>query len=587
MKNQFLAYSIRNFRKILFWSIPITTAYLCYDTFLRMQDKSIFRDPFPIQMFHVGKLTLPYIVERFLRDGLRNLETTLDSGFIDTDILKPKSKSTYTLGMIMAEAFTLEGLKHVYAMLTGDNKKLIEKYSGLLKQHPNSPLLNASLAQLFAKEKDPKRAYSYLKRGLRLLIEVDDELIALGARIDKEDFYIDAFLTRKDDLKLFYHGFKLFSDEAEDGITGIKKLVDENPGNVRLNLEYAIFLDYLIGTKTKIKVEWLDKRLDQWNKCVQLVMNDPSTKIEPLGESQNEVRKIEDEFVLKNNINRDGLEKERSLAIRVNEILRVNWNNISSHMFFDVVEPRFLSDDPISGKHVYVMRFDSGKTLMDLIEDGSEITGIFDGMVEYTALLHATMPNTGKKLDVKAKTEDRLIKLQDELPDRVRKLFGENFGPFYETVDRFEQVWNSDGHPEQWMIDDNRITRLDTEDRGLVPYPMDLVNLGEYVRNENLRSLRGRMLTEYPKHFAKFTGRKLDGDLELGYLSSVGPRLISMFSALSSGNRPRMRERRRGLILNSIDSIGELKEKYPEVYRKNQKSFDEVQQGFSEMLVVV
>ena len=72
------------------------------------------------------------------------------------------------------------------------------------------------------KEKDPKRAYSYLKRGLRLLIEVDDELIALGARIDKEDFYIDAFLTRKDDLKLFYHGFKLFSDEAEDGITGIK-----------------------------------------------------------------------------------------------------------------------------------------------------------------------------------------------------------------------------------------------------------------------------------------------------------------------------------------------------------------------------
>ena len=256
-------------------------------------------------------------------------------------------------------------------------------------------------------------------------------------------------------------------------------------------------------------------------------------------------------------------------------------------MFFDVVEPRFLSDKSIDGKHVYAMRFDSGKTLMNLIEDDSDITNIFDTVVEYTALLHATMPNTGKKLDVKAKTEDRLIKLQDELPDRVRRLFGENFGPFYETIDGFEHVWNSDGHPEQWVIDDNRITRLDTEDRGLVPFPMDLVNLGEYVRNENLRSLRGRMLTEYPRHFAKFSGRKLDGDLELGYLSSIGPRLISMFSAWSSGNRPRMRERRKDLVLNSIDSIGELKEKYPEVYKKYQENYDKVQQGFSEMLVVV
>src|SRR3989338_6347833 len=158
------------------------------------------------------------------------------------------------------------------------------------------------------------------------------------------------------------------------------------------------------------------------------------------------------------------------LAQKVDEILRENVEKISSLFLFDVVQPRFLSDESIDDKHVYAMRFDS--------------------VVEYTAFLHATMPNTGKKLDVKAKTEDRLDKLRNELPDSVRRLFGENFDPLYEIIDGSEQVWNSDGHPEQWMVHDNRITRLDTEDRGLVPYPMDLVNLGEYVRNDNLERLK-------------------------------------------------------------------------------------------------
>jgi hypothetical protein len=361
---------------------------------------------------------------------------------------------------------------------------------------------------------------------------------------------------------------------------------DNRKDNLGLQLSFASLVESVVENSRLIYPGWIETRNSLWQRCVKLVL-DGGMKIEPLGETQNEVYFAEDEFVFKVNSRREHLESEKGLALKIKEELIKNHRRFTSKLFFDVVEPRFLSDEPDDGKHVYAMRFDSGRTLMDLIEDGSDITTIFDAVVEYTALLHANMPRDGKRLDVKVKTEDRLAKLQDELPDRVRKLLGENFTPFYETIDGFEPVWNSDGHPEQWIINDNRITRLDTEDRGLVPFPMDLVNIGEYVRDENLRNLRGRMLTKYPKHFTKFAGRELDGDLELGYLSSVGPRLISMFSAWSSGNRPRMRERRGGLILNSIESIDTLREKYPEVYRKNQESYDRVKQGFSEMLIVV
>jgi len=201
-KSLVLSKGIRFFRKFLFYSLPVTTTYLFCDTVSRMYDRSIFKEPIPMQMFHIAQFVLPYVIERRFRASLRKLETILDSGFIDAVIVKPKSKSTYTLGMIISETLTLEGFKDVYAILTKDHKRLIEKYSGLLRQHPNSPLLNVSLAQLFAKEKDPKRAYSYLKRGLKLLTEVDDELIALAARIDKDDLYFDPILTRNIDLKL-------------------------------------------------------------------------------------------------------------------------------------------------------------------------------------------------------------------------------------------------------------------------------------------------------------------------------------------------------------------------------------------------
>ena len=79
----------------------------------------------------------------------------------------------------------------------------------------------------------------------------------------------------------------------------------------------------------------------------------------------------------------------------------------------------------------------------------------------------------------------------------------------------------------------------------------------------------------------------MNGDLELGYLSSVPLRLISLFSAWSSGNRPGMKERRKDLVLNSIDSIDGLKEKHPEIYRKDKIKYDKLKEAFKQMLVVV
>src|SRR3989344_5268791 len=534
MKNQQLAGIVKTGRNLLLSSSFGLSLYLGYDTLNQIDDSKNWG---LLQSCWMStKYIYPFMIGLALRPWLVNLEKIVSPEFVR---IKPRRKiGNDDLTFSEMIEFGHEDL----TCLGNENKiKLYQKWT---RRKPRSSLAYIELFRAYSKSGNYNEAHKNLKRGLRLFAES--------------------------------HGrFKQFEE-----------VLARNPDNLIFNLEYATFLDYACSDGY-VKTKLLKLRKEQWRKFIDLVVNDLSTRFEPLGETQNEVLRVGDEFVFKKNVDRNVLQKEMDLAQKVDKILRENAEKISSRFLFDVVQPRFLSDESIDDKHVYAMRFDSGKTLMDLIEDGSDITSTFDAVVEYAAFLHATMPNTGKRLDVKAKTEDRLDKLRNELPDSARILFGENFDPLYEIIDGFEQVWNSDGHPEQWMVDDNRITRLDTEDRGLVPYPMDLVNLGEYVRNDNLKRLKGRMIAEYSGHFARFAGRKLNGDLELGYLSSVPLRLISLFSAWSSGNRPGMKERRKDLVLNSIDSIDGLKEKHPEIYRKDKIKYDKLKEAFKQMLVVV
>ena len=86
-KSLVLSKGIRFFRKFLFYSLPVTTTYLFCDTVSRMYDRSIFKEPIPMQMFHIAQFVLPYVIERRFRASLRKLETILDSGFIDAVIV--------------------------------------------------------------------------------------------------------------------------------------------------------------------------------------------------------------------------------------------------------------------------------------------------------------------------------------------------------------------------------------------------------------------------------------------------------------------------------------------------------------------
>ena len=527
------------------------------------------------------KICMPYLIAQGLAPYLRKLERVVSPEYVYLG--KKSIKPKYTNNRNLIDVIH-NGNKELWYTITFNHESKIKLYKKMIRDNPSHAYPYFMLSEYYSKNNMKIEGLQFLKKGLRTLNENPQNTMLLP-NIDSA--VLSELFSSNTNNKMLLAGLRILHGRFEDGIDLFNKILTKEPNNHQINLEYAIFLDYLLNSGKYIKKSWINERDKQWNKCALLVMNDPNTKIDPLGESQNEVHKIGNEFVLKSNVNIDVLEKERSLATRIDQILHKNWDKISSSMIFDVVEPRFLSDKPINGKHVYAMRFDPGRTLMELIEDDSDITTVFDATIEYTALLHATMPNDGKKLDVKAKTEDRLAKLRDELPDRIRRLLGENLIPFYEIIDTFEQVWNTDGHPEQWIIDDNRITRLDTEDRGLVPYSMDLINIGEYVRNNNLRNLRERIFSEYPKHFTKFSGKRLKGDLELGYLISIVPRLISMFSAWSSGNRPRMRERRRDLVMNSIDSINDLKKKKTLYYIKDKNKYDHIMEGFREILATI
>src|SRR3989344_61129 len=576
MKNQQLAGIVKTGRNLLLSGSFGLSLYLGYDTLNQIDDSKKWG---LLQSCWMGtRYIYPFMIGLALRPWLVNLEKIVSPEFVR---IKPRRKiGNDDLTFSEMIEFGHEDL----TCLGNENKiKLYQKWT---RRKPRSSLAYIELFRAYSKSGNYNEAHKNLKRGLRLFAESHGRFEKLSFLTAKDDVYLGSVFPANDNTKIFLAGAKVLTGEPNDGIKQFEEVLARNPDNLIFNLEYATFLDYACSDGY-VKTKLLKLRKEQWRKCIDLVVNDQSTRFEPLGETQNEVLRVGDEFVFKKNVDRNVLQKEMDLAQKVDEILRENVEKISSLFLFDVVQPRFLSDESIDDKHVYAMRFDSGKTLMDLIEDGSDITSTFDAVVEYAAFLHATMPNTGKRLDVKAKTEDRLDKLRNELPDSARILFGENFDPLYEIIDGFEQVWNSDGHPEQWMVDDNRITRLDTEDRGLVPYPMDLVNLGEYVRNENLRSLKARMIAEYSAHFARFAGRRLNGDLELGYLSSVPLRLISLFSAWSSGNRPGMKERRKDLVLNSIDSIDGLKEKHPEIYRKDKIKYDKVKEAFKQMLVVV
>jgi len=374
-----------------------------------------------------------------------------------------------------------------------------------------------------------------------------------------------------------------------DYVFEIPPVVIDNPGNLEIQVQYASLIETIFRNSKSVRGSWIEKRKKQWEKCVVMMLKDTETRFQPLGETQHEVFHVDKDFVFKANASKERLERESDLALKVGEILYFSRNQLESKLFFDVADPILICDDRISGRYVYSMEFCPGQTLMEVIEgeDKGDLDELVAGIVEYMALLHAKLPVFGRKCNLAEKTRDRLVKLSDELPADVRRLFGDNLHLCYKGAEDDLFVFDDDGHPEQWIVDATRITRVDLEERGSVNPAIGLVNLFEYVRSPEFNQLRDQNLDRYAKCFKKFGGRDLVEGFEFRYLHSVLPRIISLFSAWSLHQRPSMREKRVDLVLNARDSLMGIEKKYPEYYKSHEDGFTNLQTAIEGMLKVV
>ncbi len=374
--------------------------------------------------------------------------------------------------------------------------------------------------------------------------------------------------------------------------------------DLAFNLAHSLFLETIDAEESV--------RQRQWGKVIALILGNPKFKQESIGETANLVytfgphRYLQTTFVFKENPELEVLQKEYELRNTLESLIK----GLKQFRLPEVVvAPRSFTINN-EQRNVYVMKRAPGITLMELIETAHvrDVMPFLYEVASFLGRLHASIPKTVSqrgKLHLALKVKSRLLyrelveEIQAKAPyvkyrNLVRVVI-QNYRPVYETLKQAQWCFNLDSHPEQYIISkDGVITRVDTEDKSIVPQQFDLVNLIEYNPKLSYED-KQQIISAYIASFnslAHETGLAKIKNKEafmLAYHNAVIQRAISLCGAWSSTTRHSMKRHRKGMLKAALRAVRDIRKYHSDFYEQHNESYQNLEaslQKISELIAV-
>ncbi len=308
-----------------------------------------------------------------------------------------------------------------------------------------------------------------------------------------------------------------------------------------------------------------------WRDAFHVIRNSPDTLWERIGESRSLVRRVKNNehfsgtFLFKEHNLKDSLETE---VEKYEELKKKGFDT-----------PEILFQEP--EEKAMMMRVLGGETLYDLLLAKKEVPMMI--VVDTLASIHSKMPNYLDKLSVAWKLRSKLLAKEFGISrDRARRII-QNYRPVYDAVVKDAVwVWNKDAHPENWIIDKGKIYVIDCEADYCVPAAFDLANLLEYGDFFDKRQINS-YLTRYIQ-MAQIEKLPIDETtFRRSYYNAVIHRMLSLSSAWSSPERPKMHGLRKNALLRAMNAIDALKTEDRNYYILHKDSYDALQSELADI----
>ncbi|MBU1975190.1 MAG: hypothetical protein KKG59_02170 [Nanoarchaeota archaeon] len=470
----------------------------------------------------------------------------------------------------------LETVPYILAELSGDSKKQEEILRRHAKKDPGNFVI---LLKSALKKKDYNSAFQYAselaahKTGVPFKIPRSDasEIFDLERKLRKNPNNIETNM----ELALIYLGIG-GTDTTKYFFWRCEALAEKKEDPRRI--DYSLLHSQYLASVQPLEEE----TAEQWRRSAELVLADPNTEVEQIGETTSPVYVKGSEFtrnvlIFKERKNLEEIVEEIENADQIRQIIK----DVEEYETID-----YVAAFPHRDGAVGVMKRAEGKTLWEMINTGHAKYSHFAKAVDYLAMVHANMSRDQERIETTDKLESCLTNPELNLSEELQSKFRDNYTPITNSLESSIYVFNKDAHPENWMFTDKKLIGLDNECKGLVAQQLDLVNLmeyGEYITWDD----KERLLMEYVRQYNKHSdnGNQLIEDPDkfvLGYLNGVVHRAIALSSAWSSVHRKSMWDRRYVIIDNALDAIDRIESEYAEYYSEYAHNYDGIRQGLRE-----
>lgn len=303
---------------------------------------------------------------------------------------------------------------------------------------------------------------------------------------------------------------------------------------------------------------------EQWEKTIDLVLEDEKLKYSIITESNSDVYRLDPKnhkflsnfFVFKANKDIKVLEDEAAKTKELEELVK-------DAEEFGTAKSFHLSEN-IDGRYFYVTRYSDGKTLSesDDIED-------YKKAAKYLGLIHKEMRSDNGQVTTR---NDFTKRIEESFSESEKERIITNIDVVYDSING-DLVFNKDSHGDNWIITgEEKVIAIDIEDKGYVNQFTDLIKISEYTNLYGKDYDKRKQI--WDSYFEGYGKKQLSQkEIELSCLNATILKAFTFYSYAkdkeSETQHPFRKDAQRNIVDNAISSIERIKEKYSTDYSKS------------------
>ncbi len=171
--------------------------------------------------------------------------------------------------------------------------------------------------------------------------------------------------------------------------------------------------------------------------------------------------------------------------------------------------PSFIDKFDEEDKFYYIMQRQDGECLTDAIKKLDVTPFHYDNILHLMAKIHVLMPAENfKPYDFDNKAKEKII--QAELNERLY----DSLGPVIDVlINSNHWGFNNDSITDNWGIKEREVILYDTENRGVIPYAVDLATFLNFIPHGDIGD-RLRRVDSYIKYVNDICDESDDPDIK-------------------------------------------------------------------------